>query len=47
LAGVRVSRRNAAEPSGLVVDFGSYLRQGGRVLPTVVRAKKQFQAAGE
>jgi hypothetical protein len=44
---VRMSRRNACEPSGLVLDFGGYLRQCGRVLPVVVRAEQQFQAAGE
>jgi hypothetical protein len=29
------------------VDFDGYLRQGGRVLPTVMRAEQQFQASGQ
>ena len=32
---------------GLILDFDGYIRQGGRVLPVVVRAEQQFQAAGQ
>src|SRR5262249_50466780 len=39
--------RCAHEPFGLVLDFDGYLRQGGRVLPIVMRAEQQFQAIGE
>jgi len=29
------------------VDFDGYLRQGGRVLPVVMRAEQQFQGIGQ
>jgi len=35
------------QPHGLIVDFDGYIRQGGRVLPVVVPAEQQFQAAGQ
>jgi len=35
------------QPYGLILDFDGYIRQGGRVLPVVVRAEQQFQAAGQ
>ena len=40
-------RRRAREPIGLVVDVDGDLRQGGRILPVVMRAEQQLQAAGE
>src|ERR1700733_4962338 len=40
-------RRSAREPVGLVVDVHGDLRQGGRVLPVVMRAEQQLQAVGE
>jgi hypothetical protein len=40
-------RRRAREPVGLVVDVDGDLRQGGRVLPVVMRAEQQLQAVGE
>ena len=40
-------RRSAREPVGLVVDAHGDLRQGGRVLPVVMRAEQQLQAVGE
>ena len=40
-------RRRAYEPVGLVVDVDGDLRQGGRVLPVVMRAEQQLQAVGE
>src|SRR5690349_1998243 len=39
--------RRAREPVGLVVDAHGDLRQGGRVLPVVMRAEQQLQAVGE
>jgi hypothetical protein len=40
------SRRGAVEPLRLILDLDGDLRQGGRVLPVVVRAEEQLQAAG-
>src|SRR6185369_16869748 len=40
-------RRRAREPVGLVADVNGDLRQGGRVLPAVMRAEQQLQAVGE
>ena len=40
-------RRRAREPVGLVVDAHGDLRQGGRVLPVVMRAEQQLKAVGE
>ena len=40
-------RCRAHEPVGLVVDAHGDLRQGGRVLPVVMRAERQLQAVGE
>jgi hypothetical protein len=40
-------RRRACEPVGLVVDVHGDLRQGGRVLPVVVRAEQQLQTVWE
>ena len=37
----------AREPVGLVADFYGDHRQGGSVLPSVVRAEQQFQATGQ
>ena len=40
-------RRRAHEPVGLVVDVDGDFRQGGRVLPAVMRAEQQLQATRE
>ena len=40
-------RRRAYEPAGLVVDVDGDFRQGGRVLPAVMRAEQQLQATRE
>jgi len=40
-------RRRPREPVSLVVDAHSDLRQGGRVLPVMMRAEQQLQAVGE
>src|SRR5580700_4845600 len=40
-------RRRGREPFGLVADCDGNLRQGGRVLPVMMRAEQQFQAAGQ
>src|SRR6266851_6863076 len=39
--------RGAVEPPRLILDLDGDLRQGARVLPVVVRAEEQLQAAGQ
>ena len=38
---------SVGEPAGLVMDVYGHLRQGGCMLPVVVRAEQQFQETGE